>query len=111
MRFDPCAGGMNDRINDVQKHRRANPTVYPPTDAQYLDSGFIYQQIVDFMCNQKPELCGEAPKYPAQKINVIETPLFACLKCGNTDWKAIMCPTCGTSRITGWECKSCGAKI
>jgi len=108
--FDPNAGGMRDRIADVQKHRRANPTVYLSTEPQYFDANFIQQQIEDFMCNLRPEICGEAPKLEA-KVNVLEIPMFACAKCSATDWKARYCPTCAGQRVEGFTCNACGNRI
>jgi hypothetical protein len=109
--FDAMAGGLNDRVADVMKHRRANPNLYPPTEPKYLDRDWIRLEIIDFMCAKRPELCGDLPLPKPQKLNVIELPTTECQKCGATNWKPIFCPTCGGNRITGFECQNCHAKI
>ncbi len=106
----PNDGGMTDRIAAVQKHRRANPTVYPPSDAEKFDAQFIQGQIESYICERRPELCGEAPALRAH-ITHVELPSDACVKCGHTNWEAVYCRSCGGSRVEGYRCKNCSATL
>jgi len=106
--FNAMAGGMEDRIIDVQKHRRANPNIYP--EEKYHTTDFIRQEIIDFMCNAKPSICGGqdpvAPRSPAALVQTVECP-----KCGSSsNAKPEFCASCGGNRIKFWIC-SCGEKF
>lgn len=107
-KFDAGAGGLDDRVKDVQKHRRANPNVYP--EPEQLDGGFIRQQIISFMCSLRPELCGEPelPKLAGNPATVV--PTVACPQCGALDATPTMCASCGGNRVSFWTCNKCGTK-
>lgn len=108
--FDATAGDLTYRVADVQKHRRANPHVYP--DAQDLNADFIRQEIIDFMCNKNPSLCSDvdlslvAPPAPESP-----KPSHPCVRCQSWDLKPNYCLSCGGNRISDWTCNSCGAKV
>lgn len=109
MKFDAMAGGINDRILDVQKHRRANPTVFP--EQEWHDAGFIRQQIINFMCTKNTSLCIEtdAIKIASNASNFVQTQ--NCPQCGSaTDAKPEYCASCGGSKIKWWIC-ACGQKF
>jgi len=109
--FDPNHGDIREKVELVLKHRRANPHFYPPSDGQYFDKNFIAGQIETYICQQKPDLCGDGPYVAPPVTNVTVQPSKQCPKCLNVDWKPIYCPTCSGQRITGWECNVCHGKI
>lgn len=109
MRFDPCAGGLSDRVMDVQKHRRANPNVFP--EQEWHDAGFIRQQIVNFVCAKSPAICIETDAI----LQAVKAGGFVqtqnCPNCSSaTDAKPVYCQSCGGNKISHWLC-SCGQKF
>ena len=111
MFFDPNHGDMRDKIPAVQKHRRANPHIYPPHDTQYFDPEFIRAQIEEYMCRQKPQLCGDGAIPYKPVVNVIVTPTTPCSGCGAVNYEAEFCKSCGGSKIQNFKCKDCGTKV
>jgi hypothetical protein len=108
MKFDSMAGGLDDRVLQVRQHRRANPNQYPnPAD---YDSGLIRQQIIDYACERRPELCGgdEIPK-AANPAAVRQS--ADCPKCGSpSNATPTYCSSCSGNRVKFWTC-SCGEKF
>jgi hypothetical protein len=108
MRFDAGAGGMDDRVLQVRQHRLANPNQYPnPAD---YDSGLIRQQIVDYMCERRPELCGGDAVLPTIPNPATLRPTANCPKCGALDATATMCASCGGNKVKYWNCNVCGER-
>lgn len=106
--FDAMAGGLDDRVRQVQDHRRANASLYSASD---LDAGVVRQQIIDFMCNRRPSLCGGTDSATMPNPNpAILLPTANCPSCGALDAKPEMCASCGGSRVKYWTCNVCGTK-
>jgi hypothetical protein len=105
--FDPCAGDISERVRQVQEHRRANSHIY--TDQHELDSGYIRQQIIDYVCTRNPSLCVGEIKTMLENPEKPKSP--ACPKCGATDATPKYCASCGGSKIESYTCSSCGTKF
>lgn len=117
--FDASAGGMRDRKLDVRNHRLQNPHVYKPEETEQFDLGFIERQIIEYMCNQRPELCHDTEKTAAAQAsaqaskaasNLPPPPQTPCHKCVGTSFEPIYCVSCGGNRINGWRCTNCGTE-
>jgi predicted RNA-binding Zn-ribbon protein involved in translation (DUF1610 family) len=110
LKFDAMSGGLDDRVTQVIKHRRANPNIYPQTDPKYLDVDWVRLEIIDYICQQVPSNCNNGI-VPKPVINVIELPTTPCPSCGQVSWSAAFCRTCGSGKISSYKCMNCGAKI
>ena len=106
--FDAMAGGLADRIRDVTKHRLSNPAMYSGDE---INPDPIRQEIVDFMCGKRPQLCMEGfiPVIP-NPAALVQT--VSCPTCGLLDAKPTFCPTCGGGdRIKFWTCNNCNTQF
>lgn len=102
------AGDLNDRVRQVREHRLANRTIYP--NAESLDAGAIRQEIIEYMCHRRPELCIEGLK--AAIPNPAKTVVDAtCPKCGSKDVTPNYCKTCGGNRVESYTCNACKSKF
>jgi len=112
MKFEPTVVDINYRIPQVIRHRLANQNKYnPTTEPQFFDFESVRLEIEQQLCDKRPEICGGNPIFNRPKVNILSTPTEACTKCGATDWKAILCPTCSRMRVTGYTCNQCGNKV
>jgi len=96
---------LDERAQQVISFRLANPSIYP--EAQWTDTAFVKQQIVDYNCARigydgnycldynPPPTTPAAP--PAPRL---------CPDCG-IEILPKYCPTCAGRRITGYECPQC----
>jgi hypothetical protein len=109
MRFDAMAGGMDDRVLQVRQHRIANPNQYPnPAD---YDSGLIRQQVTNYICERRPELCGGDAVIPTIPNPATLRQSADCPKCGSpSNAVATMCASCGGNKVKYWTC-SCGERF
>lgn len=106
--FDAMAGGLDDRVRQVREHRLANKHIF--TDQSWFDTGFIRNQIVEYMCNRRPELCIEGLK--AAIPNPAKTVVDAtCPKCQSKDVAPKYCQSCGGSKIEAFVCNQCSARF
>lgn len=108
--FDPNAGDIRDRANQVISHRRANPHIYSPSELKYLDRDWVMAEIEDYICKVNPSLCGDG-QVQRPTVNVTVMPTTPCSACGSTQYEAEMCPSCGTPRVVAYRCKQCKTRF
>ena len=110
MKFDAMSGNIDHKVQQVQQHRRANPSVYPNGEGMNPDA--IRQEIVDFMCAKNISLCMEgsvAPTVrPGNPAAIVQT--VNCPSCGKLDATPNFCVTCGGNKVRSWSC-SCGTEF
>lgn len=105
--FDGMSADLNLQAQNVVKHRRANPRFYPSNDTHWFQVSIVRQEIVDYMCGQKPELCTDGVASPAHSNLAVQQPSSKCPSCGSGEATAILCKTCSGQKIVGWKCKAC----
>lgn len=108
LKFDGMSADLKLQAQNVIKHRRGNPHIYPVNEQKYLDQDWVMLEIEDFMCRQNGSICGDDPM-PRQRegadIKIIY-PEQLCA-CGG-EWEARFCPTCAGSKVQKFVCKQCG---
>lgn len=106
-------GGFYSVVSQIQRHRQANPRLYPIDDGKWLDYDSICQELDDYSClrlGNDPHWCSggtPAPKNP-KKVGYTVTMPTPCTQCGGTNGTEIVCATCGGRKVTGWKCVACG---
>lgn len=106
MKFDGLSANLKNQAAKVVLHRKANPAIYPPSDARYLKTDLVAQEIQDQICARRPDICRPGNTRPvATRLAVAVTP-NACPKC-NGPLVEKMCPTCSGRRVVGWYCNTC----
>lgn len=107
--FDATAGNLNDRVEDVRKHRIANPRHYP--DKEDLNRDKIRSEIIAFMCNRNPDLCTDVDPDSAKASAVSSDtpkPSHSCVRCGSWDAEPNYCVSCGGNKVKNYTCRGCG---
>lgn len=109
--FDGMSADLGLQAKNVVIHRRGNPRVYPPNDTGWFDVGAIRQEIINYMCSLRPELCTDGVPLPLNEpaAFAVQKPAHACPKCGSHEASPVYCKTCSGQKITGWKCV-CGTE-
>lgn len=107
-KFDGMSADLDLQTLNIIQHRQANPGFYPSTERSAFESAAIRQQIIDYMCLLRPQLCGDSSKPdPTYQAPV---PNGRCANCGSDQAEPVYCKTCAGQKITGWKCKQCGVE-
>lgn len=110
-KFDGMSADLDMQVKNVLTHRQANPRIYPPDQAEFLNPASVRQELVNYICSLKPELCGQ-PEVKTQTNLVVPQPNKVCPKCQGTVFKANYCQTCGSgNKIKSWSCVACGTNV
>jgi hypothetical protein len=107
-------GTFESVVGQIQRHRLANPRIYPVTDGKWMDLDFIGNELEAFTCQRlgnDPHWCinGEVRMNKSVKNtgNTVKMPT-PCAKCGNDMGIERLCPSCGGRRLVGYSCVQCG---
>jgi hypothetical protein len=112
-RFDGFdAGGFGDQVLRIIKHRQANPSVYPPSDAKYLDEAAVADELDEYQCQRfggDVRYCGPSSEEAIRLQDLKAAGI--CQFCGGTLSERI-CPTCGgAKKVIGTVCQKCGSTL
>lgn len=92
-------------------HRRANPHIYPPSEAHWFNQIAVREEILVQKHATNPELfVGEPDKAITVKVRAaktVDTPGSTCT-CGALDWEPTYCKTCSGKKVNGFKCRKCG---
>lgn len=108
--FDGMAITFKAQCKLIREHRLANPRVYSPADAKYLNLEAIANELDIAICQR----LGNNPKYcvDMQARAVAAAAAAAprlCPKCGKP-LEPILCKSCGGHKIKGYRCPACGTQ-
>lgn len=113
MRFDGMSADLTLQAQNVAKHRRANPRIYPSV----IDVAAIVQEITNYTCARLPHLCQDSDQ-PFQTVKaLIKRPAVKipagkkCLQCSSDNLDPVWCRSCAGSKLTGYKCNNCGAAV
>lgn len=110
-KFDGMSADLDMQVANVLVHRQANPRIYPPDQSQFLNPATVRQEITDYICSRRPELCGQA-QLKTQTNLVVAQPNKVCPKCKGTVFTPNFCKTCGSgNKIKSWSCAACGTNV
>lgn len=116
MQFTDEGIDLHSQALKVIEHRKANPNIYKESDAIRFDVEEVKKEIVIQVCSRQPSYCEDesrpgvpypAPPEPAQH-EIHRQQGKTCVKCGGSEFTAIMCRTCGGSRVQSYKCNKCG---
>lgn len=110
MRFNGWEGTYEMTAQKVVEHRRANPTMYPPTDGPSFDLGEVIQEIFRQKFASMPWLFNGGGEQPGTHEAASKIPELGHCLCGESKVEPIYCASCGGSRITGYRCVACKAE-
>lgn len=104
-------GDFNDITSQIQKHRMANPKVYPPSEPELLSPHHIGIQQEFFTCmrlHNDPRHCESGEPVPVNTNGLTLMVMSApCPKCGCKTGFQIICKTCQGRKRTGFYCENC----
>jgi hypothetical protein len=104
-------GTFDDVTNQIQKHRMANPKVYPASEPQLLDLHYIAIEQEKFTCmrlNNDARYCESGEPIPINTQGMdLMTMSAPCPKCGCTTGWQVICRTCAGKKRTGFYCENC----
>lgn len=118
-RFDTPNVDLNFIVKQIQEHRRANPKIYPESDATKFDPAAITQEVIIQICADKPQACEDSdhpgraypyvpPEPPKPPVPVHREQGLECPRCHGQNFELQFCVTCGGRRVTGKKCLGCG---
>jgi hypothetical protein len=109
--FDGMSADLGMQAKNVADHRKANPAIYPLSEGQWFDDLFIRQEIIEYMCSLRPELCydGSAVKNPIW-TEPVPPAGKTCIKCSGTEMSPTYCKTCSGRKVVSWKCNKCGTE-
>lgn len=110
MAFEPMSADLQLQTQNVIKHRRANPSIYPPSDKTAFDPLAVQREIIEYICRVRPSNCTETVRQAKSYFVVEPGPPHGkkCLKCQSENLVATYCKSCGGRKITSWKCTQCG---
>lgn len=113
--FNAMSADLTLQAKNVIAHRKANPRIY--SEAQFFHMDAVKQEILQFMCAKRPEICVEtdriapttfvASKKKANLKQVSPPQGKRCYKCGGNEFTPEWCKTCGGHKVRAWICVKC----
>jgi len=111
--FDGMSADLTLQAKNIIAHRKANPKIYPASEAQFLFIDAVKQEVLGYICARRPSLCADSVNVamqiatPKNFVMPSPPPGKKCYRCGSTDLKPVPCKTCGGFKIKSWLCNNC----
>lgn len=113
MKFNGMEAGFYEQVSKIQRHRLANPNLYPRNEVGYLGYNNIATELDQYQCarlGNHPQFCSDSAAAPTTRPGRelrTQPSDVNCPRCGNR-MVGVGCQTCVSFKLQHYHCNACG---